>query len=241
VRPTQGPPAGRPLSCATRRRLLGALGALAAGCAAPRRAADAPEGWHDVTLPGKRPTQYRWEVQDGERVLVARAQRSASMYRRRLAALQAAPHQVTFDWWTEALPEGADVGDADAVDAAARVMFAFGGDITRLSARNQMLFELARTLTGESPPYATLSYVWDVSKPVDSVVVHPRSDRMRKIVVESGPQGLRRWRSYRRSLADDYRRVFAEEPGPLLAVAVMTDGDNTGSTLTTRYRDIRFG
>lgn len=219
---------------------MGLLGALAAGCETPGRSAGAAasEGWHDVPLPGKRPTHYRWEIQGGERVLAARSQGAASMYRRRLGAAQKAPVEATFDWWAQALPEGGDVGAVDSVDAAARVMFAFGGDISRLSTRNRMLFDLASTLTGETPPYATLSYVWDVAKPVGSVVVHPRTDRMRKIVVESGPQGLRQWRSYRRPLADDYRRVFAEEPGPLLAVAVMTDGDNTRSQLTTRYRDI---
>jgi hypothetical protein len=163
------------------------------------------------------------------------------MYRRRLRQTKTAPDEVSFDWWAQALPEGGDVGTVDTIDAAARVMFAFDGNHARLSARNRMQFELARTLTGEAPPYATLSYVWDVSRPVGSVVVHPRSDRVRKIVVESGARGLKRWHSYRRRLADDYRRVFAEEPGPLVAVAVMTDGDNTGSTLYTRYREIRIG
>jgi Protein of unknown function (DUF3047) len=229
---------------ADRRRLILAMGALATGCVTPPRPGDdaaAGEGWHDVPFPGKRRTEYRWEKLEGERVLTARARASASMYRRRLAAPQAAHQGVSFGWWVQTLPEGGDVGAVEASDAAARVMFAFGGDVARLSARNQLLFDLARTLTGEVPPYATLSYVWDVAQPVGSVVIHPRSDRLRKIVVESGPQGLRQWRSYRRSLAADYRRVFAEEPGPLLAVAVMTDGDNTGSTLTTRYRDIHFG
>ena len=100
------------------------------------------------------------------------------------------------------------------------------------------LFELARTLTGEAPPFATLAYVWDTRAPVGHVVVHPRTDRMRKIVVESGPDGMRRWRRYRRSLVADYQLAFGEAAGPLLAVAVMTDGDNTGSRLTTHYRDI---
>jgi Protein of unknown function (DUF3047) len=216
------------------------MGAFAAGCATPSRPPIERE-WHDVPLPGKRSTQYRWEQQEGERVLAARAQASASMFRRRLGPAKSTPAEVSFDWWAQALPQGGDVGAAEAVDAAARVMFAFDGEHARLSARNRMQFELARALTGEVPPYATLSYVWDVSKPVESVVVHPRSDRMRKIVVESGGRGLKQWRSYRRRLADDYRRVFAEEPGTLLAVAVMTDGDNTGSTLYTRYREIRFG
>jgi Protein of unknown function (DUF3047) len=39
----------------------------------------------------------------------------------------------------------------------------------------------------------------------------------------------------------DYQLAFGEAPGPLLAVAVMTDGDNTRSRLTTRYRNIHWG
>jgi Protein of unknown function (DUF3047) len=112
--------------------------------------------------------------------------------------------------------------------------------MARLSQRTRMVYELAHSLTGEMPPFATLSYVWDVAAPVGRVVVHPRSDRVRKIVVESGPKGLRQWRSYRRRLADDYRQAFGEAPGPLLAVAVMTDADNTRSELVTRYREIQF-
>jgi Protein of unknown function (DUF3047) len=160
------------------------------------------------------------------------------MYRKRVTRSAALLRDVEFSWLAQALPEGGDVSDADASDAAARVLFAFGGDHARLSARNQLSFELARTLTGEAPPFATLAYVWDTSAPVGRVVTHPRSDRVRKIVVESGRDGLRQWKRYRRSLSADYRLAFGDAPGPLLAMAVMTDGDNTRSQLTTRYRDI---
>ena len=238
------PPSG---GFCSRRRLLGVAAASAVGpalgaCAtAPAvTSAQADVDWHDVPLPGKRRTQYRWEIQPEGRVLLARAEASASMFRKRLPRPTEAPREVEFAWWAQALPEGGDVSDAASSDAAARIMFAFGGDLSTLSARNQMLFELARSLTGEAPPFATLAYVWDASAPVGRLVVHPRTDRMRKIVVESGSEGLRRWRRYRRSLAADYQFAFGEAPGPLLAVAVMTDGDNTRSSLFTRYRDIAW-
>ncbi len=213
-----------------------------AGCAVvpqPRHGADA-EGWQDVALPGKAQTAYRWEWQDGRRELVARADASASIFRRRLSKPAEALRDVEFGWWAQALPEGADLSEPGKTDAAARVMFAFDGDAKQLSPRNRLLFDLARTLSGEAPPYATLVYVWDATAPVGSVIVHPRNDRVRKIVVESGHGALRQWRRYRRSLVDDYRLAFGEPPGPLLAVAVMTDGDNTRSRLTTRYSDIEF-
>lgn len=209
------------------------------GCAtAPPGSAAAD--WHDVPLPGKRRTDYRWELRDGHRELVALADRSSSMYRRRLGAAPNGWSDIEFAWWVQSLPAHGDVADVDAADAAARVLLAFGGDHAKLSTRNQLQFELARALTGELPPYATLVYVWDAKAPVDSMVIHPRSDRVRKVVVESGSGALGQWRHYRRSVAADYRRAFGEAPGPLLAMAVMTDGDNTGSTLYTRYRDIRL-
>jgi hypothetical protein len=226
------------------RRALGLAGAaLLAGCAglpAPRQAGEA-EDWQDVVLPGKSRTVYRWERQEeGRRELVAHADASASIFRRRLHRSAAALRDVEFGWWVQALPVGADISEPDKTDSAARVMFAFDGDADRLSPRNQLMFDLARTLTGEAPPFATLVYVWDATAPVGSVIVHPRNDRVRKIVVESGSGALRQWRRYRRSLVDDYRLAFGESPGPLLAVAVMTDGDNTRSRLTTRYSDIEF-
>jgi hypothetical protein len=213
----------------------GALGL--ASCATPPRH---PEDWHDMPLPGKARTAYHWTGRAGQRELVAQADASASMFRRRVDKPAALLRDVEFAWWVQALPDGGDVSDADACDAAARVMFAFGGDVGRLSPRNRIMFDLVQLLTGEAPPYATLVYVWDAKAPVGSVIVHPRSDRVRKIVVESGHAGLRQWRKYRRTLAADYRLAFGEAPGPLQAVAVMTDGDNTRSRLTTRYRDIEF-
>lgn len=226
-------------SCTRRSLLAMAGGAVLSGCASAPTPDRDIDGWHDVPLPGKARTEYRWEGQGPDRELVARANASASMYRRRVASTAQA-RELEFAWWAQALPEGGDVATADATDAAARVLLAFGGDVRRLSQRNQLQFELARTLTGEAPPYATLTYVWDTRLPVGAVVVHPRSDRVRKIVVESGDGHLKRWRNYRRTIDADYRLAFGEAPGPLLAVAVMTDGDNTRSRLHTRYRNIRI-
>jgi Protein of unknown function (DUF3047) len=194
--------------------------------------------WHAVSFPGKRATDYRFERKEGRRALAARADSSASMWRRRIDRSGHTLGHVEFSWWVQALPPNGDVSQFDRTDAAARVMFAFGGDSSRLSARNQMLSDLTRALTGESPPYATLIYVWDAKLPQGSVIVHPRSDRVRKIVVESGHSGLRHWRSYRRDLAADFRLAFGEAPGALQAMAVMTDGDNTQSQLATWYGEI---
>jgi len=193
------------------------------------------EVWQPVTLPGKKPTQYTWTYKDGRAAIGARADSSASMWRRNLNVPPERLGEVEFSWWVTATIEGASVADADLEDAPARVLFAFDGDSSRLSARNRMMFELAQALTGEAPPYATLMYVWDASAPVGSVIPNPRTDRVRKIVVDSGSAHLGQWREHRRDLAADFRLAFGEEPGLLLAVAVMTDSDNTRSRASAWY------
>jgi hypothetical protein len=221
--------------------LLAACVGVLSGCAvSPRTPTDgaAADGWHAVQLPGKRPTEYRREHKDGRSAVAARADCSASIWRRHVVRSADRIGEVHFSWWVQQLPQGADVSQADQADAPARVMFAFAGDTKRLSLRNQMHFDLAQALTGEPPPFATLVYVWDAKAPVGSVIVNPRSDRIRKIVVESGTDGLRQWRSYRRNLVADFQLAFGEAPGNLQAMAVMTDGDNTQSQLATWYGDI---
>jgi hypothetical protein len=225
-----------------RRRVLTGLVALSAlaGCSSvppaergqPTPAADA---WQAVNLPGKTPTQYGWTYKEGRVAIGARADNSASMWRRKLAMPPERLGEVEFSWWVTAVIEGASVADADREDAPARVLFAFDGDNSKLSLRNRMMFDLAQALTGEAPPYATLMYVWDATAPVGTVIPNPRTDRVRKIVVDSGPEHLRQWRDHRRDLAADFRLAFGEEPGPLRAIAVMTDSDNTHSTASAWY------
>ena len=179
--------------------------ALLAGCAShPVSPPPAADGWHARTLPGKQLTRYEWTEKDGRAALQATSERSASLWRKQLDPMRPQAGEVTFSWWVPDLMPSASVADADREDAVARVIFGLDGDVARLPMATRMKFELAQTLTGEEPPYAVLMYVWDAALPVGTVVVSPRSDRVRKIVVDSGAAGLRRWRDHRRDLAADF-------------------------------------
>ena len=147
---------------------------------------------------------------------------------------------VSFSWKVASLLPEADVRHSDTEDAVVRVLLAFDGDPGRLSPRTRMMFDLMQSLSGEAPPFATLMYVWDPHAELDSVVLNKRSDRIRKIVLESGPAHLGQWRSYERDVRADYRRAFGEEPGALIGVAVMTDSDNTQSRAEAWYGEIRL-
>jgi hypothetical protein len=196
--------------------------------------------WHGVVFPGKRSTHYRPLQHEGRTALHAQADASASMWRRPIKVDALDLGRVRFSWNVPRLIEQADLSDRDAEDTPVRIVLAFEGDHSQLSLRNRMMFDLAETLTGERPPYATLMYVWDTRAPVDSVIAAARTDRVRTLVVESGPQRCRRWLNYERDVVADYRRMFGEEPGPLVGVAFMTDSDNTRSQIDAYYGDIEL-
>ncbi|MGI9134213.1 MAG: DUF3047 domain-containing protein, partial [Rhodoferax sp.] len=121
-----------------------------------------------------------------------------------------------------------------------RLVLAFEGDRSQFSAKNAMLSELAHALTGEPMPYATMMYVWCNTRPPGSVILNPRTDRIRKLVVESGPNNLNRWLDYERDVRADFERLFGEPPGALLAIGVMTDSDNTRTRTRAWYGPIAW-
>lgn len=197
-----------------------------------------PEGgepWQPFLLPGKRFADFELITGAGKPVLSVQADRSVSILRRRFAEPMPAVSHIDFSWKVDGLPEGANLSDVDLGDAPVRILLSFDGDRSKWSARNHRLSDMSRLLTGEELPYATLMYVWSTNDATDSVVVNPRTDRIRKVVVESGAAQLGRWRQYRRDVHADFLRAFGEEPGPLRAVALMTDTDNTRSRLRAWY------
>lgn len=217
--------------------LLAAAAALTA-CASSAPPSEA-DGWHAVTLPGKAATRYGRAHKDGRPAWHAQADRSASLWRRHWRVEPAALGEVRFSWWVpEPLP-GADFQVAGLTDAPAQVLFAFDGDHARLPARTRMQFDLAETLTGERPPFATLKYAYgNDPAQVGRVIVHPRTDRIRTLVLDAGTAHARHWREHRRNLAADFQRAFGEAPGPLLSVALLTDGDNTAQQTSAWYGPI---
>ena len=83
-------------------------------------------------------------------------------------------------------------------------------------------------------------YVWCNHRPVDAVIENPRTDRIRKIVVESGSERLNQWLMYERNIRLDYENAFGEPPGALIGVGPMTDSDNTQSQVQAWYGAIQL-
>jgi hypothetical protein len=194
--------------------------------------------WQPWALPSKRQTQFKRVKQDGRDAIYASAASSASLMRKKMHVNAEDLGSVKFSWQTPMLIEAADMAERDSEDSVVRVILSFEGDRNRFSNKNRMLSDLSQALTGEEMPYATLMYVWSNKHPTNDVIINPRTDRIRKIVVESGSSNLGKWLDYERDIRADFIKAFGEEPGALTGIALMTDTDNTQSKATAWYGPI---
>ncbi len=194
-----------------------------------------PSVWTHQVFPGKKSNKYQFVRLDGRPAMAVQSEAATSVLRQVVHRSPADLGQVKFSWKVAQLIPNADLDQREKSDSPVRLVLAFDGDRSRLSGRDALLSELARSLTGEEMPYATLMYVWSNDLPVGTVVSNKRTSRIRKLVVESGPQGLNRWRDHQRDIRADYEKVFGEAPGALLAVGIMTDTDNTGGKVQAWY------
>jgi Protein of unknown function (DUF3047) len=196
------------------------------------------QNWQTYHLPGKKPTLFSPVSMDGRSAVLAVADSSASLLRQQVHVASSELQNVRFSWKVPQLIEAADMALRDGDDSPVRVVLTFEGNRANWSAKNAMLSELSQVLTGEELPYATLMYVWCNKRAPGSVIHNPRTDRIRKMVVESGSKNLNQWMDYERNIRADFERAFGEAPGALLGVALMTDSDNTRSKTRAYYGPI---
>ena len=195
--------------------------------------------WKHQEFPGKRASAYQYVRLDGRDAVFVESSSAVSMLRHVLRVDPGDLGRLRFSWKVPALIPGADMKDRDLEDSPVRVVLAFEGDRSKFSARDAMLSELAHALTGEPLPYATLMYVWCNDTKAGTVLKGNRTNRIRKLVLESGGEHLNQWREYERDIRADFEKAYGEPPGALVSIGIMTDTDNTRSTATAWYGPIR--
>lgn len=178
-------------------------------------------GWQPKIFSGK--THYVLRLADDQLLaLYADSQGAASgLYFRTRVDLRKTPY-LHWSWKVENLladhdDERSKTGD----DYPARLYVVFSGGLF-----------FWRTLA--------INYVWSSNQPVGSQWPNAFTANARMIAVHAGKADLGRWVSEKRNVLDDYRHLFSVESGPVDAVALMTDTDNTQLRAHAWYGDIWF-
>ena len=203
-----------------------------------------PAPWRVVGLPkGKAPlAQIDIANVDGERVLRLATDKSYGTLTHVLPDL-ALPPQVTLHWkWRldQALPR-ADLRRKDGDDVALKVCAMFDLPLEKLGWVERSLLALARTVSGEQLPAATLCYVWDQNLPPGTGLPNAYTRRVRFVVLNSGDVQLKQWVTHERKLSADFLKAFGSDTDtvpPLVAIVVGADSDNTGGASLGYIGDI---
>jgi len=199
-----------------------------------------PEGWSPLAFPQvEKHAQYTL-VRDGEAGIVVRAEANAaaSGLMRKLDLPVDDRPLLAWRWKADNLIAKGDVTRREGDDYPVRIYVAFRYSPERVGLADRLKYAAARFLYGEYPPHSGLNYIWETKAPIGTLATNPFVDRVKMIVVESGPARLRQWLAYERDIVADYRRAFGEDPPPISGVALMTDSDNTGESVVAYYGDI---
>jgi Protein of unknown function (DUF3047) len=221
-----------------------------AGSATPRSVTAFSLAQPDGVLPGawrpwrlsrlKKLTSYRLIDYNGSVVVKAMSAASASGL---VHPLDIDPREfpvLQWRWKVPALIAGANNSRRNAEDAPVRVVLSFDGDTESLPLEDRVFFDRIRALTGYELPYATLMYIWENQAPAGTVIANPHSTRIQMVVAESGSARTGTWKLESQNVYEDYKRAFGAEPGRIKAIAIMTDTDNTGTSVEAYYGDIAF-
>ena len=198
-----------------------------------------PEGWAPLGLQNVRNrTRYALVNDDGKTVLRAESNAAASGLSRKLHADPAEYPLLRWRWKVSNTLKGGDVYKKEGDDYPARIYVMFDYPIEKLPFDERRKLRMARALHDPDLPAATLCYVWDSKAPPGTITPSTYTDRVRMVVVESGPARVKRWVDVERDVYRDFRAAFGEAPPAISAIAVATDTDNTGETVTAWYGDI---
>lgn len=200
-----------------------------------------PKAWQIWRVtPQKNKTQYSLKQYQGRVVLHASADVAASGLVLPLKPRSADQLMLSWEWKALNMISEADNQESSKDDAPLRIVVAFDGDKSKLPIKDQMVFEMAKIISGHDMPYASLMYVWSSKTPVETIIPSPRTSRIKMIVVNSGGEQVGQWQKHQRDLSKDYEAAFKEVPGKVIGLGLLTDTDNTRTQANAIYGDIEL-
>ena len=207
------------------------------------RAGTVPLPWRVVGLPGDKAPLAQVDIVtiDGANVLRLATDRSYGSAVHALPGLRlGAGARLSWRWRLEQPLAAANLRTKEGDDAALKVCALFDLPLERLSFSDSALMRLARLVSGEPLPSATLCYVWDTKLPAGTVLPNAYSDRVRYHVLNGAETAPGAWQRHERPVAADFRKAFALEGDmpPLMAIAVGADADNTGGRSLAYVGDV---
>ena len=208
--------------------------------------------WRFVGFPKSKadipPTRFEFADVQGERALKVSTRASYGTWVHGLN--KASPGRLQWHWRLDQPLTGgkgvADILTKAGDDAALKVCVMFDHPLDRVPFVERTLLRIARSVSGEDLPAATLCYVWDSVHPTGLQGANPYTQRVRFITLQGKGALLAQWQTETRDVAADFAKLFADElPNgagvpKVRAVLIGADSDNTGAQSLGWVRDLQW-
>jgi DUF3047 family protein len=85
-----------------------------------------------------------------------------------------------------------------------------------------------------------IGYIWDTTAPVGSIFKSEKTGTVTYVVMESGPSKLGQWITEHRNVAEDFKKIYGEDPDNPGAVSLSIDSDDTSSKSEAFFGPVLF-
>jgi len=198
-----------------------------------------PKGWEPLIFEKiKRHTEYKLSETSGRIAIEARSDNAASGLTYPLDLDSSTYQSISWCWKISRTIEKGDVTQKKGDDYAARIYVTFKFNPEDASFWERTKFKTYKLLYGKYPPKGALNYVWANKMKKGDAAPNAYTDRAHMIAIESGPEKVGQWVCEERNLYEDYQQYFGGTPPHITGIAVMTDTDNTGESVTASYSNL---
>ena len=194
-----------------------------------------PAPWHVVGLPGQNPqakpfTAFSVVEIDGRKALRVEAKESFGNLVHRLK-WSAPTATLAWQWRVDKPVPNADLRVKQGDDTALKVCVSFDLPMDQVPFLERQLLKVGQAKTDEPLSTANVCYVWGAKLPIGTTLDNAFSRRTRYIVLQSESSGLEQWKTEKRDVNADFKKLFSDEsPGQVPAVTAIgigADSDNT--------------
>jgi hypothetical protein len=203
-----------------------------------------PVGWREQPIPRAAPSKLDLVADAGVTVLRVASLRAAGGATFALEPPAPDARRIHWRWKVDRVVAAGALGTKAGDDFAARVYVFFGIPLAALPWTERVRIRFARLVFGERLPTAALCYVWDNRHPVGTSDWNPYTNRVRMVVLQSGPAHVGEWTAESRDLERDFRAAFGSQwrgpMPPVTGIAAGNDTDQTGEGATAWFGDFRL-
>ncbi len=182
-----------------------------------------------------------WVVEDGTQTVKLHSKAALTFLKKTVEIDIREFPIVTWKWKVENILQNIDERTIEGDDHPIRIFFVFEPDTTKQSLwfRFKRFFYLDWA-HGHPMGGRFTEYLWSSHLQPGDIINDPGKPWQKLMVIEGGREHIRKWRSYRRNLYNDFKRLYAEEPRRLIFIGILNDTDQTGQEAVSYIVDLMF-